>query len=41
VSLIYGFRGGTRTLKFCARIFEFYMGDLFNPVNVSIVQRLF
>ena len=41
VPLIQGLRGGTRTLKFCARIFEFYMSDFFNPVNVSIIQRLF
>ena len=33
--------GGSRALQFCARIFELYMGDLFDPVNIGVVQRLF
>jgi hypothetical protein len=40
-SLVHKVCSGTRAFQFCARIFELYMGDLFDPVNIGVIQRLF
>ena len=41
ISLSHGLRGSIRAFEFCTRVFEFYMSNLLDSLNIGIVQRLF